>query len=76
MGLRKTYFRFRCQFSDSIEALPQTKVAIIALRDEPCSRTSLIPIRMFSKKEFERSLCSNARATLESFPTHAHHAAR
>ncbi len=45
-------------------------------RDEHCSRTYQFPIRMFSKKEFNPSICPDAEATLESFSTHAHHAER
>ena len=68
--------RRHCFSEDSSEASPQTKVAIIAPRDEHCSRTYQNPIRMFSKKEFKPSICPDAEATLESFPTHAHHAER
>ena len=50
----------------SIEALPQTKVAIIAPRDEPCSRTCQIPTRMFSNQKFSRNICPDESATLES----------
>jgi len=57
-------------------ASPPTKVAIIAPRFEHCSRTYQIPIRMFTKKEFKPSFCPDVEATLESFPTHAHHAER
>ena len=31
---------------------------------------------MFSNQEFKRSICSDAKATFESFPTNAHHAER
>ena len=61
---------------DSSEASPQTKVAIIAPRDEHCSRTCQMTIRTFSKKELKPSICPDASATLESFSTHAHHAER
>ncbi len=61
---------------DSSEASPQTKVAIIAPRDEHCSRTYQIPIRIFSNQKFNRNLCPDASATFESFSTHAHHAER
>ena len=65
--------------SDAIEAreVPsQTKVAIIASRNEHCSRTRQIRISTFSIQEFKRSLCSDVKATLESFPTNAHHSER
>ena len=65
-----------CFSEDSSEALPQTKVAIIALRDEHCSRTYQIPISMVSNQKFKRNICPDASATFESFPTHAHHAER
>ena len=61
---------------DSRGALPQTKVAIITPRDEHCSSTYQIPIRMFSNRKFKRNNCPDASATLESFPTDAHHAER
>ena len=57
-----------------IEVLPQTKVAIIAPRDLHRSRTHHLPIRMLSKIEFKRSDCFELMATVESLPTHAHHA--
>ncbi len=64
----------RCVGEDPREALPQTKVAIIAPRDEHCSRTIHITISMFSNQEFQRSICPEAEATFEPFSTHAHHA--
>ena len=60
----------------SSKALPQTKVAIIAPRDEHCSRTHQISIRMVSNQKFKRNICPDAKATCKSFPTHAHHAER
>ncbi len=68
--------RSHCVGEDSREALPQTKVAIIAPRDEHCSRTYQIPIPMVSNQKFERNICPEVSATFESFPTHAHHAER
>ncbi len=55
---------------------PLTKVAIIAPRDEHRSRTCHISIRMISKTAFKQKYFSDASATVESYPTHAHHAER
>ena len=52
------------------------KVAIIAPRDEHCSRNCQIPKNIFSNEGFKRRICSEAEATIESCPTHAHHAER
>ena len=77
---RKKQFRTNsgrtCASEDSREASPQTKVAILAPRDEHRSKTDQIPIRIISSKVFKRSFCTDASATLESFPTHAHQAER
>ena len=61
---------------DSSEVLPQTEEAVIVPRDENCSRARRIPDTMFSKRKFKGINCPDAKATLESFLTHAHHAER
>ncbi len=48
-------------------ASPQTKVAIIAPRDEHCSRTYQIPIRMVSNQKFKRNICPMRRQRLNRF---------
>ncbi len=68
-------FEFETGFIES-SSRNSSKVAIIAPRDEHCSRTYQIPIRMFSNQKSSRNICPDASATLESFPTHAHHAER
>ncbi len=62
--------------SKTPERLCLSKVAIIAPRDEHCSKTCQITIRMFSNQKFNRNICPDVSATFESFSTHAHHAER
>ncbi len=51
----------------SSEALPQTKVAIIAPRDEHYSRTYQIPNRIYSNQKFNRNICPDASQRLNRF---------
>ena len=71
---KRTLTPRHCFSEDSSEVLRQTKVAIIVPHDEHCSKTYQTPIRMVSNQKFKRNICPDASATVESFPTHAHHA--